>query len=309
LTAIAGLGTTGYAKRTAADTWALSTTVPWGDLTGVPSSFSPSAHVHAIADVTTLQTVLDGKAVLTANDFTGLQKMIRSGSSGTVHQYNRETGNIYLDVVFSTNNSARWAWRFQDAETGANAGGTLNLIRRADDGSNLGSIVNFFRDTGLARFQDDVNVLGDLIIGTDPGGSELLRVGGSGRFSGNLVIQDTVLPTLKLNNTSSTGFINSINTNNAGGFYVKDEENNRIFFNYDRSTGITSIGHSNIIKTSSSGFHLRGGTITDTTAFGVWTGTGNFSSQNADTVTTGMVAATLKSLINTLITLGVIKSQ
>jgi hypothetical protein len=36
------------------------------------------------------------------------------------------------------------------------------------------------------RFQDDVNVVGDLIIGTDPGGSERLRVGGTASFSGKI---------------------------------------------------------------------------------------------------------------------------
>jgi hypothetical protein len=35
--------------------------VAWGDVTGKPSTFTPSAHTHAIADVTGLQTALDGK--------------------------------------------------------------------------------------------------------------------------------------------------------------------------------------------------------------------------------------------------------
>ena len=34
----------------------------WGDLTGKPSTFPPSAHSHAITDVTNLQTTLDAKA-------------------------------------------------------------------------------------------------------------------------------------------------------------------------------------------------------------------------------------------------------
>lgn len=34
----------------------------WGDLTDKPSEFPPEAHTHAIADVTGLQTSLDGKA-------------------------------------------------------------------------------------------------------------------------------------------------------------------------------------------------------------------------------------------------------
>lgn len=34
----------------------------WDDVTGKPSTFPPATHSHAIADVTGLQTALDGKA-------------------------------------------------------------------------------------------------------------------------------------------------------------------------------------------------------------------------------------------------------
>lgn len=40
----------------------LSVAVPWADLSGVPTTFTSSAHSHVIADVTGLQTALDGKA-------------------------------------------------------------------------------------------------------------------------------------------------------------------------------------------------------------------------------------------------------
>ena len=38
------------------------TTVAWGDVTGKPTTFSPSAHTHSIGNITGLQTALDGKA-------------------------------------------------------------------------------------------------------------------------------------------------------------------------------------------------------------------------------------------------------
>ena len=34
----------------------------WADITGKPSTFPPEAHTHSIANVTGLQTALDGKA-------------------------------------------------------------------------------------------------------------------------------------------------------------------------------------------------------------------------------------------------------
>lgn len=51
-------------------------TTDYNELTNVPSTFTPSAHSHAIADVTGLQTALDGKASSThshaQSDVTGL---------------------------------------------------------------------------------------------------------------------------------------------------------------------------------------------------------------------------------------------
>jgi Collagen triple helix repeat (20 copies) len=58
-------GTTGQALiKTGAGDFAMAwgaPTVDWADLTGKPATFAPSAHSHAIADVTGLQTALDGK--------------------------------------------------------------------------------------------------------------------------------------------------------------------------------------------------------------------------------------------------------
>jgi len=328
---------------------------------------TPVAHNQAWSTITSTPTTRSGYGItdaagLGANTFTGYQ-LVDIGSGALVAKFKGGAGaNISIDATAGAGND----WRFGDALTASV--GTFVFY----DYTNSSKAFTYHNAYGWEFFTSGLSAVKidstqKVIIGTDPGGSELLRVGGSVKSSGGFfkgvneavyandsrlsdartptahnqdwstitgkpttisgygltdaaglvantftdtqTIQGTTLQTLRLNNTSSTGFINSINTNNAGGFFIKDEENNRIFFNYDRSTGITSIGHSNIIKTSSSGFHLRGGTITDTTAFGVWTGTGNFSSQNADTVTTGMVAATVKSLINTLVTLGVIKSQ
>jgi hypothetical protein len=39
----------------------LSYTSSWSDITGKPTEFTPSAHIHAIGDVTGLQTALNGK--------------------------------------------------------------------------------------------------------------------------------------------------------------------------------------------------------------------------------------------------------
>jgi hypothetical protein len=63
-------------------TWTAPTggSVAWADITGKPSTFPPSAHSHVIADVTGLQSSLDGKAASSHThviaDITGLQSTI-----------------------------------------------------------------------------------------------------------------------------------------------------------------------------------------------------------------------------------------
>ncbi|WP_412506675.1 head decoration protein [Roseovarius sp. SYSU LYC5161] len=55
-------------KVDAADT---ADSVPWGGVTGKPSTFAPSAHGHAISEVTGLQGALDAKAPAASPAFTG----------------------------------------------------------------------------------------------------------------------------------------------------------------------------------------------------------------------------------------------
>lgn len=53
--------------------------VAWADVTGKPSTFTPSAHTHAIADVTSLQAALDGKQPLSSTLTTWSTKSAPSG--------------------------------------------------------------------------------------------------------------------------------------------------------------------------------------------------------------------------------------
>lgn len=93
--------------------------VAWADITGKPSTFTPSAHTHTIVDVTGLQTALDGKApsthahvatdisdsttvgraVLTAADAAAARTAIGAGTSST-------TGTVTAVSVASANGFA-----------------------------------------------------------------------------------------------------------------------------------------------------------------------------------------------------------
>jgi hypothetical protein len=131
---------------------------------------------------------------------------------------------------------------------------------------------------------------------------------GANTYTDTQTIQGTVLQTLRLNNTSSTGFINSINTNNAGGFYVKDEENNRIFFNYDRSGNQVSFAASSFRINGTSGeFSFRGKTVPTTDTFADWTGAPEYVSRGSDSVTLVQLGRAMTGLINTLRAIGILK--
>ena len=71
--------------------------VAWADVTGKPSTFTPSAHTHVIADTTGLQTALDGKAALSHShiiaDTTGLQTALDGKQATLVSGTNIKTVN------------------------------------------------------------------------------------------------------------------------------------------------------------------------------------------------------------------------
>ena len=73
--------------------------VSYNDLTDVPTEFTPSAHTHAISDVTNLQTNLDGKvsetngAVTTAS--TG-SNVVRNITLSTSAPSGGSDGDVWL---------------------------------------------------------------------------------------------------------------------------------------------------------------------------------------------------------------------
>ena len=95
--------------------------IPWGNVTGKPSSYTPSSHTHAISDITNLQTTLNGKAnsshkqAYTSSevfDFTsdentlgitpaGAKKAVRTFALGNVNVfYSMTVGTYSQDKVY-----------------------------------------------------------------------------------------------------------------------------------------------------------------------------------------------------------------
>ncbi len=78
-----------------------SQTPEWDEVTGKPTTFPPSTHVHAIADVSGLQTVLDEKVGATHNH-TGTQ--IHDLNGDAKFRYVGSSGIAYIQAGNSINN-------------------------------------------------------------------------------------------------------------------------------------------------------------------------------------------------------------
>ena len=91
------------------------TSLAWSKITGAPATYAPSAHTHAIADITSLQTALDsrviGPAISTDNAIarfdTTTGKLIQN-SSATISDFGGITANgIVVNSVGASLNMAR----------------------------------------------------------------------------------------------------------------------------------------------------------------------------------------------------------
>lgn len=72
---VANIGIYRYSTSPAGWEWVSDgsgATVDWSEITGKPTTFTPSAHTHVIANVTGLQSALDGKALVGAVGSSGL---------------------------------------------------------------------------------------------------------------------------------------------------------------------------------------------------------------------------------------------
>jgi hypothetical protein len=80
----------------------------WADITGKPSTFTPSAHTHAIADTTGLQAALDGKAPTDSPQFTNYADAARF--TDDLGQVTSISGGFITTrrVTFATDGTGVW---------------------------------------------------------------------------------------------------------------------------------------------------------------------------------------------------------
>lgn len=158
--------------------------IPWATLTGVPSTFAPSAHTHTISNITGLQTALDGKA---SSSHTHTTSQITNLSSYTGFD------SRYLGISAKAADS--------------------NLLDGIDSASFLRSDANDLKTAGYLRFNDNL----ELQFGS--GNDSNIFHNGSHTYwdlvAGNLYIRD--------NTTTRITFSRTDGRITAGSFYESSD--------------------------------------------------------------------------------------
>ena len=123
----------------------------WNTLANKPATFPPAAHSHVIADVTNLQTTLDGKVLKAGDTMTGDLAISKATPQFTLNSPAVDFKTIYFDV----GGLHRWHIRTDAApETGANAGSDLSIHRYGDTGSTNGIAFHIQRSDGRVTIAD-----------------------------------------------------------------------------------------------------------------------------------------------------------
>tara|TARA_B100000401_G_scaffold139408_1_gene92511 strand:+ start:60028 stop:61875 length:1848 start_codon:yes stop_codon:yes gene_type:complete len=132
--------------------------IDWSQVDNKPATFAPSTHTHAIADITNLQTSLDGKAASSHNhswtDITSGKPTTLAGYGITDAQPASQMSNYITASAYSAKfgSSASWdtiAWgRFlAKNNTNSNASGSGKLAVQANDGSGEGCTIGLIGDS------------------------------------------------------------------------------------------------------------------------------------------------------------------
>jgi hypothetical protein len=189
----------------------------WSSLTGVPSTFTPSAHTHPESDVTSLVSDLAGKANTShshsTSDITSFNSSVRGlfSASGPGLSYNSGTG------VFTSSggggslpNGMYPAWE-NGITTGTSAAtNTANLNSLINTISGLGGGTIWFFTAGPYQFNGTINLKPFVSIIMSPG-AVLTWVGAAGGVCFSSSITDVLVHCkYEINVDEGTGFSGTV---------------------------------------------------------------------------------------------------
>jgi hypothetical protein len=161
-------------KVEAASLAAVAISGAYADLTGIPASFTPSAHVHTIANVTGLQTALDGKQAAGSYaaavhghviaDVTGLQTALDGKQAAGSYQplaavltattasfTTAQESKLAGIAAGATVNAADAALRDRSTHTGTQAAGTITGLAAIATTGNAADLDPLFASTVLGN--------------------------------------------------------------------------------------------------------------------------------------------------------------
>jgi len=132
----------------------------YSDLSGVPATFPPSAHSHAIADTTGLQTALDAKAPLASPAFTGTVSGVTKAMVGLGSVDNTSDASKPVSTAQAAANAAVQAYAIQRSNhTGTQAVGTITGLGGA-------ATLSVGTTAGTVAAGDDSRITGALSTAT-----------------------------------------------------------------------------------------------------------------------------------------------
>jgi hypothetical protein len=232
-----------------------------GDSIDALNLITPTAHNQDWSTITGKPTTISGygltdAASTGANTFTGAQilgtdpggtSILRVGGSAKIKNSLVVNDDLYIG---NSSSSSGVAFRFDGFSD------RLSVI--ATPSTTAGSSMSF--RTGVAGGSETDRVIindnGSVIIATDPGGSEMLRVGGSLRIAGALRLQDATESQISLIKTGTSANTSYFFTNgtNIGLF---DSTNSRFSWSYVIADGSFVVG----VDPGGSGLLRVGGSV------------------------------------------------
>lgn len=189
---------------------ALGIEVPWTDITGKPSTFTPSAHTHVMTDVTDItaagRALLDdanaaaqrttlglGTAAVVNTGTSGASIPLLNGSNTWSATQTISGGDLYItrpastdrQLIYTSGGTLRWSAATTSAtESGSNTGSDFALARFNDAGTFVDIPFTINRASGVATFSTTPTVAGSAIWHTS-NDSNLAKLTGTQTFTGS----------------------------------------------------------------------------------------------------------------------------
>jgi hypothetical protein len=124
-------GQTAFGWGNHAGLYRSSSYVPsWSEVTGKPSTFTPSAHSHAIAEVTGLQSALDGKQPAGSYVFTNDGRLSDARPASDVYTWAKQSTKpsyVFSEIGIKPTTLGGYGITDGVTSTGSNASGTWNI--------------------------------------------------------------------------------------------------------------------------------------------------------------------------------------